>query len=115
MADQTHGLQVAGLFSFEELESTLAPLKEKMASQALLGQDLYTFFTSQVQRHLRIVISMDPGKPSFAPSCQANPALFSRCDWLASCVTTMLQCLFYIISVSCLYQQAADLSNFTLP
>ena len=57
-----------------------------MASQALLGQDLYTFFTSQVQRHLRIVISMDPGKPSFAPSCQANPALFSRWDWLASCV-----------------------------
>lgn len=69
---------MAGLFAFDELDSVLAPLKDKMASQVLLGQDLYTFFTTQVQQNLHIVVSMDPVKPNFVPSCQANPALFSR-------------------------------------
>ena len=76
--EHAHGWQVAGLFGFDELDSLLAPLKDKMASQATVGQDLYTFFTSQVQRNLHVVISMDPVKPNFHPSCQANPALFSR-------------------------------------
>jgi len=49
-----------------------------VASQALLGQTLFSFFTAQVQRNLRIVISMDPSSPDFQHRCQANPALFSR-------------------------------------
>jgi len=73
-----HSLQVHGLFTNEELDSTLAPLKEVVASQALLGQTLFSFFTAQVQRNLRIVISMDPSSPDFQHRCQANPALFSR-------------------------------------
>lgn len=71
-------LQVHGLFTNEELDSTLAPLKEVIASQALLGQNLFSFFTAQVQQNLRIVISMDPSSPDFQHHCQANPALLSR-------------------------------------
>lgn len=71
-------VQVAGLLTFEELDSMLAPLKDRMASQAMPGQELYTYFQSQVQRNLRIAISMDPSKPEFEASCLANPALFSR-------------------------------------
>ena len=71
-------VQVHGLFSNEELDSTLAPLKDTVASQALLGQSLHSFFTSQVQQKLRIVISMDPASPDFHLRCQANPALISR-------------------------------------
>ncbi|KAL0047749.1 hypothetical protein WJX82_010930, partial [Trebouxia sp. C0006] len=74
------GGEVHGLFTNEELDSTLAPLKEVVASQALLGQTLFSFFTAQVQRNLRIVISMDPSSPDFQHRCQANPALFSRCN-----------------------------------
>ena len=70
--------QVHGLFTNEELDSTLAPLKEVVASQALLGQNLFSVFTAQVQRNLRIIISMDPSSPEFQHQCQANPALFSR-------------------------------------
>ena len=73
-----HALQVHGLFTNEELDSTLAPLKDAVASQALLGQSLYSFFTSQVQQKLRIIISMDPASPDFQLRCQANPALNSR-------------------------------------
>ncbi len=62
-------LQVHGLFTNEELDSTLAPLKDTVASQALLGQSLYSFFTSQVQQNLRIVISMDPASPDFHFHC----------------------------------------------
>ncbi|KAL0018230.1 hypothetical protein WJX79_009392, partial [Trebouxia sp. C0005] len=76
------GGEVHGLFTNEELDSTLAPLKEVVASQALLGQTLFSFFTAQVQRNLRIVISMDPSSPDFQHRCQANPALFSRCNIL---------------------------------
>ncbi|KAL3130926.1 hypothetical protein ABBQ38_000251 [Trebouxia sp. C0009 RCD-2024] len=73
------GGEVHGLFSNEELDSTLAPLKDTVASQAVMGQSLYSFFTSQVQQKLRIVISMDPASPDFHLRCQANPALISRC------------------------------------
>ena len=70
--------QVHGLFTNEELDITLAPLKDAVASQALLGQSLFSFFTAQVQQNLRIIISMDPTSPDFQLRCQANPALVSR-------------------------------------
>lgn len=71
-------MQVHGLFTNEELDSTLAPLKDTVAAQAMLGQSLYSFFTSQVQQKLRVIISMDPASPDFQLRCQANPALTSR-------------------------------------
>ena len=70
--------QVHGLFTNEELDSTLAPLKDVVAAQALLAQDLFSFFTAQVQRNLRIIVSMDPSSSGFQHDCQANPALLSR-------------------------------------
>ncbi len=86
-----HSLQVHGLFTNEELDSTLAPLKEVVASQALLGQTLFSFFTAQVQRNLRIVISMDPSSPDFQHRCQANPALFSRSGLLSDRLANVKQ------------------------
>ena len=71
-------VQVHGLFANEELDSILAPLKDAVASRALLGQSLFSFFTAQVQQNLRVIISMDPASTDFHLRCQANPALLSR-------------------------------------
>ena len=70
--------QVHGLFTNEELDSTLAPLKDVIASQAMPGASLFSFFTAQVQQNLHIIISMDPSSQDFQLRCQANPAFFSR-------------------------------------
>jgi dynein heavy chain 2, cytosolic len=71
-------LQVPGLFTNEELDAALAPLKDALAAQGLLGQSLFTFFTSQVRQNLRIVVCLDPSSPDFRLQCEANPALFTR-------------------------------------
>ncbi|KAK9815706.1 hypothetical protein WJX72_008353 [[Myrmecia] bisecta] len=78
------GGEVPGLFSNEELESSLAPLRDAAAAQGFMGQSLFGFFTAAVQRNLRIVVSMDPANPAFQARCEANPALFTRCSiqWL---------------------------------
>ena len=73
-------MQVPGLFTNEELDAALAPLKDTAAAQGMLGQTLFSFFTAQVRRNLRIVVCLDPASPDFRMQCEANPALFTRSD-----------------------------------
>jgi dynein heavy chain 2 len=71
---------VPGIWTPEEMDPLLAPLKEEWSASQGKGGSMRTpfdYFVSQVRDHLRIVISMDPDHPHFLPLCAANPALFS--------------------------------------
>ena len=74
------GGEVPGLFSNEELEGILAPLRDVMASEGFQYASPFDFFTARVKRNLRIVLSMDPTNPNYRERCEANPALFTRCS-----------------------------------
>lgn len=76
------GGEVPGLFSNEELEGILAPLRDALASEGFQYSSPFEFFTARVRRNLRIVLSMDPTNPLYRERCEANPALFTRCSIL---------------------------------
>jgi len=73
---------VPGVYTPEEMEPLLAPIKEEWAASQGRGGTAKTpfeYFVRQVRDHLRIVLSMDAGHPHFLPFCAANPALFTCC------------------------------------
>ncbi|CAM9184751.1 unnamed protein product, partial [Discosporangium mesarthrocarpum] len=73
--------EVPGLYTQEELEPLLAPLKELMREDGN-HRTAYDFFISRVQRNLRVALSMDPTNPQFVLRCESNPALYNRCSCL---------------------------------
>jgi hypothetical protein len=78
--------EVPGLYTHEELEPLLGPLKELMSDTAFTFRSPYDFFLHRVRRHLHVCIGMDPTHPEFLPRCERNPALYTRCSlvWLGS-------------------------------
>ena len=74
------GGEVPGLFTKEELESLMVPLKDQYAQEGYKHRTLYAFFTARVRRHLHLVLSMDPSNPGFWAKCESNPALFTQCS-----------------------------------
>ena len=71
--------EVPGLYTHEELEPLLAPLREEM--QDVGGfRTPYAFFVSRIQRNLHIVIGMDHTNENFSIRCESNPALYTRCS-----------------------------------
>ena len=79
---------VPGIWTPDELEPLLAPLKEEWAASqgrgAVQARTPLEYFVHQVRSHMRIVLSMDANHPHFLTFCAANPALFSCCNvmWL---------------------------------
>ena len=71
--------EVPGLYTHEELEPLLAPLREIMADVGGFRTP-YEFFVSRVRRNLHLVLSMDPSDPRFHARCESNPALYNRCN-----------------------------------
>lgn len=73
--------EIPGLWTPEEMEPLLAPLKEEWAASQGQGSGSartpFEYFVMQVRERLRIVLSMDAGHPHFIPYCAANPALFT--------------------------------------
>ena len=74
--------EIPGLFTAEELEPLLSPLKDLAADKGFLGP-LHSFFSSRVLHYLHIVLIMDSSSPSFTPLCEANPALYTSCTFLS--------------------------------
>lgn len=75
--------EVPGLFSHEELEPMLSPLKEIMSQAGGFNyRSPYEFFVSRVRSNLHIVLSMDSTHPRFRSRCESNPALFTKCSIL---------------------------------
>jgi len=78
------GGEVPGLFTNEELEPHLGPLRDLMSREGFRYKTLFQFFVSRVQQNLHIVASMDPTNSNFLLRCESNPALYTRCSiqWL---------------------------------
>ena len=70
--------EVPGLFSPEELESLLSPLREGMSEEGYRGT-LLSYFASRVRANLHVVLVMDSKSEDFTVHCKANPALYTRC------------------------------------
>ena len=73
--------EVPGLYTHEELEPLLAPLKEKMMEEGS-HRTPYDFFVSRVRKYLHVCVAMDPLHPAYAARCESNPALHSKCSVL---------------------------------
>lgn len=78
--------EVPGLYSHEELEPLLAPLKEQIGEAGFAFRSPYEFFLHRIRRHLHVAVGMDPSHPDFLPRCERNPALYTRCAlvWMGS-------------------------------
>ncbi|XP_022324921.2 cytoplasmic dynein 2 heavy chain 1-like isoform X2 [Crassostrea virginica] len=77
--------EVPGLYSPEELEPLLSPLRD-MASEAGFRGTLINFFASRIKTNLHIALIMDCSNNSFTLNCESNPALYKECavQWMES-------------------------------
>ncbi|CAG5115632.1 unnamed protein product, partial [Candidula unifasciata] len=75
--------EVPGLYTQEELEPLLAPLRD-LASEVGFRGTLISFFASRVLNNLHIVLLMDCLSSSFTVNCDSNPALYKQCcvQWM---------------------------------
>ena len=71
--------EIPGLYSPEELEPLITPLKQAASNAGFTG-DLFTFFAQSVLTNLHIVLVMDCSSPQFVVSCESNPAFYKECS-----------------------------------
>lgn len=76
---------VPGLYTSEELEPILSPLREQAMQEEFRGP-LYAYFAHRVMKYLHVVLIMDCTASSFTAHCEANPALYksSSFQWMDS-------------------------------
>lgn len=86
--------EVPGLYSNEELEPLLMPLRERFREEGS-HRTPYEFFVSRVRKYLHVVLSMDPTHPSFLYRCESNPALYTQCSilWMGEWRTSSLRAI----------------------
>eukprot|EP00760_Papus_ankaliazontas_P016261 PhM_4_TR16775/c0_g1_i1/m.22691/K10414/DYNC2H, DNCH2; dynein heavy chain 2, cytosolic len=86
--------EVPGLFTHEELEPMLGPIKEDALQEGFMGST-YDYFVTRVQRNLHIIVLMDNRSASYELRCQSNPALFTRCQvaWMGTWTTDGMRIL----------------------
>ena len=73
--------EIPGLYSPEEMEPLLTPLKQN-ASNAGFSGDVFSFFARNVKKNLHIALVMDCSSPEFVIRCESNPALYKECSIL---------------------------------
>ena len=72
--------EVPGLYTPEELEPLLGPLRD-LASQDGFRGTLVSYFASRVKRNLHIVLIMDSSSKTFTSNCESNPAFYKSCSF----------------------------------
>jgi len=72
--------EVPGLYTSEELEPLLAPLRD-LASQEGYRGTLFSYYCSRIKANLHAVLIMDSSNPNFARHCESNPAFYTRCSF----------------------------------
>ena len=72
--------EVPGLYTPEELEPLLAPLRD-LASQEGYRGTLFSYYCSRIKSNLHVVLIMDSANPNFARHCESNPAFYTRCSF----------------------------------
>ncbi|XP_053400577.1 cytoplasmic dynein 2 heavy chain 1-like [Mercenaria mercenaria] len=75
--------EVPGLYTPEELEPILNPLRD-MASEAGFRGTLINFFAQRIKANLHIALIMDCTNNKFILNCESNPALYKECavQWM---------------------------------
>ena len=74
--------EVPGLYSQEELEPILTPLKDLLSEEGYRGTPL-SYYSSRVRHYLHIVLILDSSSSEFVAQCEANPALYTSCLFLS--------------------------------
>jgi dynein heavy chain 2 len=84
--------EVPGMYTHEELEPMLAPLRELTREDGSFRTP-YDFYLSRVRKYLHVIICMDPGHSKFLYRCESNPALYSKCNvqWIGEWRTSSLK------------------------
>ncbi|KAI9364365.1 dynein heavy chain and region D6 of dynein motor-domain-containing protein [Zopfochytrium polystomum] len=88
------GAEVPGLYSSEELDALLSSIKNDHSEEGFRGT-LFEYFVQRVRRNLHTVLIMDSSSQQLHANCEANPALYTKCQiqwneqWRAD------SCLFY--------------------
>ncbi|CAM1329611.1 Uncharacterised protein at_DN1743, partial [Pycnogonum litorale] len=77
--------EVPGLYSVEELEPILSPLRDQASQDGFRGT-LFSYFALRVKKNLHVVLVMDYTDPEFSVKCESNPAFYKHCSllWLDS-------------------------------
>ncbi|RDD40688.1 Cytoplasmic dynein 2 heavy chain 1 [Trichoplax sp. H2] len=85
------GGEVPGLYSTEELEPLLTPLRDQASQDGFRGP-LLSYFTSRVRSKLHCVLIMDNTNAQFSVACKSNPAFYKACSfqWMDSWSTNSL-------------------------
>uniref|UniRef100_A0A8C2QHF6 Cytoplasmic dynein 2 heavy chain 1 n=1 Tax=Cricetulus griseus TaxID=10029 RepID=A0A8C2QHF6_CRIGR len=73
--------EVPGLYTLEELEPLLSPLKDQASQDGFFGP-VFNYFTFRIQQNLHIVLIMDSANINFIINCESNPALNKKCQVL---------------------------------
>lgn len=75
--------EVPGLYTPEELEPLLGPLRDQASQDGFRGT-LVSYFASRVKRNLHIVLIMDSSSRDFTANCESNPAFYKNCafEWM---------------------------------
>ncbi|KAB1272094.1 Cytoplasmic dynein 2 heavy chain 1 [Camelus dromedarius] len=73
--------EVPGLYTLEELEPLLLPLKDEASQDGFFGP-VFNYFTYRIQQNLHIVLIMDSANLNFIINCESNPALHKKCQVL---------------------------------
>merc|ERR1719427_1965841 len=71
--------EVAGLYTSEELEPLLAPIREQAIDAGHRGP-LHNYFAKRIKSNLHVVLIMDSTNENFTFNCESNPALYKQCQ-----------------------------------
>uniref|UniRef100_K3WUC5 Dynein heavy chain, cytoplasmic n=1 Tax=Globisporangium ultimum (strain ATCC 200006 / CBS 805.95 / DAOM BR144) TaxID=431595 RepID=K3WUC5_GLOUD len=82
--------EVPGLFEDDEYTSLMHACREAVQRDGVMVEntedELFRYFTKQVQRNLHVVFTMNPASGDFQNRNNTSPALFNRCvvDWFGT-------------------------------
>ncbi|XP_042887569.1 cytoplasmic dynein 2 heavy chain 1-like [Penaeus japonicus] len=70
--------EIPGLYTSEELDPLLMPLRDEAAHEGFRGSQ-YAYFASRVKTNLHVALIMDSSNQDFTLQCESNPALYKQC------------------------------------
>ena len=71
--------EIPGLYSPEELEPLLTPLRQNANNEGYSG-NLISYFAQNVKKNMHIILITDVTHPNFVQNCESNPALYKECQ-----------------------------------
>jgi dynein heavy chain 2 len=72
--------EIPGLYTPEELEPLLTPLRDQASQDGFRGT-LFSYFASRVSKNLHVVLILDYSSETFTANCESNPSFFKSCTF----------------------------------